>query len=283
MDRQWASVVTGAISVQIELPSEDDEVVPGVRWGRIEAFPTPAYWAYQVMARRVEHRTINYRLGRTLREEVVACLLGGHGIPAQVGLAAFARLRDEGVFEGPAPEEADIARLLSQPLQIGDRLVHYRFVRQKAAYVSTALRRLDADALELQTGRGLRDALLAFPGIGPKTASWITRNWLDSDEVAILDIHVLRAGILAGFFDSSLTVERHYVRLEEQFLRFSHGLGVRPAELDAVIWLEMASSPRSVASALEYMPESPMKKRHALASRRAHHRRSDTHQLPLLS
>ncbi|MDZ3993341.1 hypothetical protein PspTeo4_24872 [Pseudomonas sp. Teo4] len=46
----------------------------------------------------------------------------------------------------------------------------------------------------LHSGRALRDWLLELPGIGYKTASWVARNWLDADDVAILDIHILRAG-----------------------------------------------------------------------------------------
>ncbi len=57
--------------------------------------------------------------------------------------------------------------------------------------------------------------------------------------------------------------ERHYLALEQQFLDFSKALGVRPSELDAVIWWEMMGSPRSVASALEALPESKFKQRHS--------------------
>ena len=65
--------------------------------------------------------------------------------------------------------------------------------------------------------------------------------------MAILDIHILRAGVLAGFFDAELTVERHYRELEDQFLAFSAGLGVRASELDALMWYEMMASRNSVA------------------------------------
>lgn len=52
--------------------------------------------------------------------------------------------------------------------------------------------------------------------------------------------------MLGKFFQERLTVERHYLELEEQFLQFSLGLGVRASELDALIWLEMMSSPATV-------------------------------------
>src|SRR6218665_2117072 len=42
----------------VELPPLTDEVLPGIAWGALDAFPTPAYWAYQVMARRVGGTTV---------------------------------------------------------------------------------------------------------------------------------------------------------------------------------------------------------------------------------
>ena len=88
---QVAGIFSGHLAMQVELPDPLVQVMPGVPWGAVDAFPTPAYWAYQVLARRVTGSVIPHRLGSNLFEEVAACLLGGHGIPAQVGLAAFQR------------------------------------------------------------------------------------------------------------------------------------------------------------------------------------------------
>ena len=88
----------------------------------------------------------------------------------------------------------------------------------------------------------LRHWLLTLPGVGPKTASWITRNWLNSDEVAIIDIHIHRAGLIAGFFSIDNVVHRDYAVMEVQFLEFSSRLGVRAAVLDALMWKHMRDS-----------------------------------------
>jgi N-glycosylase/DNA lyase len=243
--RQSAAVFTGAAVVQIELPSSDAFVLPGIPWGPIEAFPTPAYWTYQVMARRITGMSPRHRLGSTLAEEVGACLLGGHGIPASVGLAAFQKLQSLGVFAN-APTESEIFDVLSHPLEIDGRQIRYRFAKQKARYLSAALSCLSTETPPLDSGKALRQWLIQLPGIGFKTASWVARNWLDADDVAILDIHVLRAGALAKFFDENLTVERNYLELEEQFIRFAQAIGARASELDAIIWFEMMSAPRTV-------------------------------------
>lgn len=241
---QTAAILGPVGVMQLELPPPAELLLPGVPWGRVEGFPTPAYWAYQVMSKRVLGGPPEYKLGHTLAEEVAACLLGGHGIPAAVGLAAFELLRTRGVL-ARAPTEEELLALLEKPLEVGGRAVRYRFAKQKARYVSEALKRVSVGDAPLQSGRALRDWLLDFNGIGPKTASWIARNWLRADDVAILDIHILRVGVAIGLFPKTLTVERHYFALEELFLALSQRMGVRASELDAVIWYEMARSPLS--------------------------------------
>lgn len=247
---QHACVRTQNAWIDIDLPAQGAEVTPGVCWGTVQAFPTPAYWAYQVLARRITGTMVRYRLGSTLREEVGACLLGGHGISARMGLLAFEHLKHRGVFLHGPPSAHQLHAWLSEPLVIGDRKVRYRFAAQKARYLAAALSKLVTDPAPDSSGRALRDWLLDIPGVGYKTASWIARNWMDADDVAILDIHVRRAGILGGFLDPHLTVEHHYLELERQFIKFSRGLGVRTSELDAVIWLEMSQSRATVARML---------------------------------
>lgn len=245
---QLGAIFMDQVVFNVELPQAEAEVLPGVPWGSMEAFPTPAYWAYQVYARRLTGNRINYKLGDTLKEEVGACLLGGHGIPANVGIAAFHHVKARGAFGEKPPKEEILFEWLQEPIALDGRLVRYRFAKQKARYLSAALQKLSAERPPLSSGKELRDWLLDIPGIGYKTASWVARNWLDADDVAILDIHILRAGLLGKFFEDNLTVERNYLELEEQFIRFSKGLGVRASELDALMWLEMMSSPSTVHS-----------------------------------
>lgn len=239
---QMGCVISDTIVHRRQFPEAQSEVLPGVQWGPIEAFPSPAYWAYQAWADEIQPHPLNYKLGSTLREEVGACLLGGHGIPASVGLAAFGHLKGKGAFACHLPSESELLDWLSEPLKLEGKTVHYRFARQKSRYLHAALSALHADDIPLHSGQALRNWLLAIPGIGFKTASWIARNWLDADDVAILDIHILRAGALAGFFTPGLTVERHYLQLEQEFLAFSRALSVRPSALDALMWYQMMSA-----------------------------------------
>lgn len=276
---QTAVVYVDSMTVRIDLPSSGVQVLPGVRWGSVDAFPTPAYWTYQVMARRILGRSINYKLGATLREEIGACLLGGHGIPANIGIAAFKALRNHGAFGLETPSEAQVLDWLLQPIELDGRSVRYRFAKQKARYVAAAMQRMAEQPAPESTGRALRDWLLEIPGIGFKTSSWIARNWLNADDVAILDIHILRAGHLAGLFPAEMTVEKDYLELEALFLEFSKGLGVKASELDAVIWLEMMSSPTTVRQLMD--PAAAVKHATKRSKATTNHRHSNARQSAL--
>lgn len=239
-------------SVALEIPSASAQVMAGVRWGAYDVVLTPAYWRYQVWLCDVaDGAPPTYALGRTLTEEVAACLLGGYGIPAEVGLAALARLQALGLLSGrgPCPSHDDFMEALRAPLIINGRPVRYRFIGQKSRYLSQALPRLvdapvpkerdPADTKTAAAHRSFREWLCTLPGVGYKTASWVTRNWLASDAVAIIDIHLYRACVLANVFESTADITRDYVHLEQRFLRFATALGTSAARLDAVIWRDM--------------------------------------------
>lgn len=229
---------------ELVLPSSETFVLPGVLWGAFDEVFTPAFWAGQAWIHAPTGRFERYRLGKTLREEVAACLLGGHGVIGEVGVAAFERLREAGLLQGE-PSPALLEEALSVPLVLGSRTVRYRFARQKASYLAEALPRVDA--LPAGTlGRALRDALCGFRGVGPKTASWIARNWSDADDVAILDIHVCRACERAGVFVAGADPARDYYGLEARFLAFAGAIGVRPSVLDNLIWNAMRRLGRAV-------------------------------------
>lgn len=229
-----------------DLPSADQALaVNGLVWGLAEEIGSPAYWAAQAWMWEVE-APAHYKLGRSLEEELIACLLGGYGIPAEVGLAAYERLRMVNDEDPCRLLNADsVLELLAAPLELNGRFVRYRFAKQKSTYLAgsmRALRCLDQDAPD----RELRDALTTLPGIGPKTASWIVRNWRDSDRVSILDIHILRAGRMLQIFPEGKSVDRHYLELEEAFLDFAEAISVKASILDSVIWMNMRQIPAAI-------------------------------------
>jgi N-glycosylase/DNA lyase len=229
---------TGAES--LSLPLEHEELIPGVRWGRCDTFLTPAYWRTQAWFTDQELGTPpSYALGGTLAEEIAACLLGGHGIPAEIGLAAYHQVREQKLLNGPAPSAAEVETALREPLNVNGRVVKYRFARQRSVYLSASLRRVAEEDPPAGGDRMFRDWLATFPGFGPKTASWVTRNHRGSDAVAILDVHLHRACRIAGVFFPRHSLARDYMEMEDRFIQFAWALGVRPSRLDALIWRDM--------------------------------------------
>jgi thermostable 8-oxoguanine DNA glycosylase len=208
-------------------------------WGQPDQLGTCAYWAY--LCRSVP--TPVYRLGNSLQEEVVACLLGGHGIPATVAIAAFHAVRCAGLINVALPPTADqIELVLNQPLTIANRdfPTRYRFAHQRAVRIAGALTRLASAGHAPEAPEAFRGWLRLLPGVGPKTASWIVRNVTGTPDVAVIDIHVQRAGREAGFFDPGWTTPRDYALFEQAFLAVAERAGVDPIALDCCIWQHLS-------------------------------------------
>ena len=228
----WAH--TGAELVAINLPGPEVELLPGVVWGRAEDLLTAAFWKYQVQMQREAERYTQFKLGRSLLEEVAVCLLGGYGMPAELGLAAFERLKSCCLLDGRASPEA-IEDALSEPFLVTGKARKYRFIRQKSRYLSAALSSLASRDVPKEAV-ALRDHLTSMNGIGPKTASWIVRNHLGSDDIAILDVHIIRAGKHMGIYDGSADPNRHYYLMESKFLEFCTAIEEPASLVDAIMW-----------------------------------------------
>lgn len=235
------AVLDGA-ACQLQFPPPESQVLPGVRWGSFDELLTSAYWKGQAWQHERLGTYDDFRLGRSLSEELSACLLGGYGMPAELGLAAYRRLRDRGLLSS-VPTVLAIEAALSEPFVTARGATRrYRFPRQKARYLAGSLQAIhgvDLPASDL----ALRDLLLELPGIGPKTASWVVRNHRASNAVAIIDVHILRAGRHVGLFPVSWQPRRHYFQLEAVFLEFAAALDVRASLLDALIWDYMRRLP----------------------------------------
>ncbi len=238
--------LSGEDIVERYLPCPKAEILPGVPWGRVDELFTVAYWRGLYWMREVEKPSSRHRIGETLDEEVVACLLGGHGIPAEIALAAFERLRDRGLISRRFPKVNEVCLCLREPLIVRGKQVSYRFWRRKSEQVAAALSDLKSNPPTL-SGRALRDHLTGLPGVGLKTASWIVRNWQGANDVAILDIHVVRAGRLMGLFSAQDRPDKGYTSMEARFLQLAQRMSVSPANLDSLIWSTMRASPRLIA------------------------------------
>ena len=230
---------TQARQILREFPDENQELMPGLKWGSVYQLYTPAFWKYQYVTNAFPDHNETHRLSGSIRDEVVMCMLGGYGIPSEMGIIAYDLLKKNGLLK-PFIDFDELYAALSKPMQLlNGKKAKYRFARQKATYIHTFLNRTDINLIPTDDDLKLRDWLISVKGIGYKTASWITRNWLRSERVAILDIHLLRAGVITGFFRPKYNLNTEYLNLEEQFITFCNHLEVRPSDMDAIIWQYM--------------------------------------------
>ncbi len=213
-----------------------------VDWREPTMLGSAAFWVDQARRARTP---VTYRVGQTLAEEIAFCLLGGYGIRESMAMAAYVTVRDQGLL-GPdqVGSEADFLRALSNPMGVPGHTepVRYRFPQQKARRLAQALRLLrDQTPPPEDDARAFRDWLTVLPGVGLKTASWIVRNRVCSDDIAVIDIHVRRAGVFAGCFDPMWRLPRDYHRFEEAFVAWAAVGGVPTADLDAYIWSSLST------------------------------------------
>lgn len=216
-----------------------------VRWYDPSYLGTPAFWVEQT---RQRPRPTTYRIGSTLLEEVAFCVLGGYGITEQMAFAAFSRCQEAGLLTGELFSEKTIHTVLAEPMVVAGRArpARYRFPQLKAKRLAAVIAHLDARTPpSSDQPRELRDWLTGIPGVGPKTASWAVRNITRSDAIAVIDIHIRRAGVAAGVFDPAWKLPRDYQLFEEAFVAWAYLGGVGTADLDACIWSSLAALGRA--------------------------------------
>ena len=90
--------------------------------------------------------------------------------------------------------------------------------------------------LQLDGAKARRRFLSECPGVGYKTASWLLRNLGLGDELAIIDIHVLRALVGAKRIPDGIQMPKDYDVAEEAFLAWCDELGAPPAGFDLFVW-----------------------------------------------
>lgn len=185
---------------------------------------------------------------RTTRDELIFCLLGGHGVSFELSLSAAQRLVEVDVFADWGGdkrlrelivEELSLPQFL--PLRRDGRLRRYRYPNRRAELIAGAvgwvrhLGLLTERLLATSDERERRQFLCACPGVGPKTASWLLRNTGYAASLAIIDIHVVRALEDAGRLPAG-RLPAAYERFEAAFLRWCDELTATPAAFDLFLW-----------------------------------------------
>lgn len=183
-----------------------------------------------------------------VEQELLFCLLGGFGVTYELCHSAACLVAELEPFSDRWSDEglrtALVAVLESpkfEPRRRDGSLRRYRFPRRKAALIVEArgwlLRHspLSERLRSIRGSQGRRELLCECSGIGPKSASWILRNVGWGDDLAILDIHVLRALADAGRI-GEVQMPRDYELAEVAFLDWCRELDAPPAAFDLFVW-----------------------------------------------
>ena len=184
-----------------------------------------------------------------LEGELLFCLLGGFGVTYEHGRSAAAIISSLGPFSENWRDdeilEAIVLALMRpqfEPRRQDGSLRRYRFPRYKASMIVNARRWLRDNAPlddRLLTTGGCKErrALLSdCPGVGLKTASWVLRNLGMGSDLAIIDIHVLRALSDSGRVPETVRIPRDYELAEDAFLQWCDELRAPPAAFDLFVW-----------------------------------------------
>lgn len=193
----------------------------------------------------------NYKLTVPQLEEHIlwwVCAAGKNGVVAAKSLSKFL-WNAHSIFtytrHAPALTSFEIVRLvLNRPYGI-ETLAHMMKGAGIGAYTqkSNTFRLLAmAEKLDLKTVSV--EALMAFKGIGPKTARAFVVHSRPQQRYAILDTHLLKflrhQGIMAP--DKPPTPKK-YLELEQAFLRIVDLGGLEVADLDLAIWNHYRETP----------------------------------------
>lgn len=151
-----------------------------------------------------------------------------------------------------------IQTILSTALEIEESSIKYRFPNTKAKYIAYNL-------LYLQSCGGLKKLLSqtgdiakirAFfvkeiKGIGPKQSSHFLRNVGYSNDLAVLDVHILRymeiQGIISDTYNKAIGTLKQYEKLEALLIEFLRYMKYPIGFIDQAIWIVMRVYQRDYA------------------------------------
>jgi N-glycosylase/DNA lyase len=185
--------------------------------------------------------------------ELSTCILSSQ-VPYETAVAASDALEKLALltFKYGDLEELypKIQIVLNTPLEVNERLLHYRFANARANQLAKArvlVTNYEGTLRELlnrfETASEARDWLVKnMPGLGPKQASMFLRNTGTSYELAILDRHVLNYMTELGIYEESspfisgISKYRYY---EEKLRKHAGDLNCNLGMLDWAIWIVM--------------------------------------------
>lgn len=191
-----------------------------------------------------------------LWRELVACILSSR-VRFDVAHAAIERMDRANLFSASRRSSADdeyeqdICRALSGVTQQHDnsssqgcypfpklRANQVRIAAQKLYYNYRSIRDLLGDARDPRVAR--RRLATEVHGLGPKQASLFLRNIGYTEEIAVLDVHILTYMNWIGLISTpmkSVRAIQMYETLENTFIEHSFDNGFRVDRFDVAVWV----------------------------------------------
>lgn len=192
-----------------------------------------------------------------LRRELVGCLLGSQvsnetAVKWTDAIELAGLLADEW-WSAPVCEQfaSEVYGLLAGERQDMTITGRYRFFRLRADQLRRSRDELAKTPLTVRlswhsAAKDVRSSLVAaLPGIGPKQASMLMRNAGISQELAILDRHVLEYMKIVGlveYHQPAIGTMREYERLEVLLGDYASLLGCSLGSIDWAIWITMRAA-----------------------------------------
>ena len=194
----------------------------------------------------------------SLWRELIACVIGSR-VQYEVAIATLLHLESKGLLDRIDPWvstsafERELARALEEPLRVRrdgvTSSMRYRFPQSRANHIRRTAERISevggirrllaSSSAPVGARRHLVDLCV---GIGPKQSSLFLRNVGYAEDLAVLDVHVVRYLRLVCLLpDSSprlsdLTV---YETVEAIVRSHSEDLGITMPALDIAVWTVM--------------------------------------------
>lgn len=191
-----------------------------------------------------------------LWKELVACILGSR-VSYEIANAVLQELGNNGLLSEIrrssrfSKYEADIEDTLFQPVELKDGCLHssrYPFPKARARQIRQSAETIYGNNETLSSILNNSDDVVftrqrlasELSGIGPKQASLFLRNIGYSDNLAVLDVHVLSYMNWIGLIPetiSSIRTMKQYVELEDIFLSHAKDLGLPATCFDLSVWV----------------------------------------------
>lgn len=222
--------------------------------------------AVEVICRDIQDRTVELKWNELSEEnilfELVLSILGSQN-KYEVALKFANVIKEENILisypiiNDSAILEEMLEKIFTTPQIVDNSIVKYRFPKTRAKYIAYSLLFLEKHGgikeilSNSKTTMDIRKFIVKnIKGIGPKQASHFLRNIGYSNQIAVLDVHILRYMCIQGVISEeykSVSNLKLYEYLELKLIKFLEFILAPIGFIDQAIWIVMRVYQREYA------------------------------------